>query len=147
MIRPRHRRSNAGQRGSALLEFAGSLLVISALFSGMFQFGYAVYSYGRLFEAVREGARYASLLSDGSSSTNADFSRMVQRMVVYGDPTPPPGRRPVVSGLAEKNVELVATDKTMTVTIRNFQLEGLFSKINLDGRPTVTFPCTNGARR
>jgi hypothetical protein len=137
--------SARSRRGTALLEFAGSLLVVSAAFSGMFQLGYSAYSYNRLVNAVSAGARYASLQPYGSASVDPEFSRTVQRLVVYGDPRPGPNAKPVVPGLTEQNVELVAGDRTMTVTIRNFQIDGLFSKMNVDGRPTVTFPCTNGA--
>ena len=135
------------KRGTALLEFAGSLLVISAAFSGMFQLGYGAYSYNRLVNAVRDGARYASLQPFGSAGVDPEFSRTVQRLVVYGDPKPGPNARPVVPGLTEQNVELIVGDRTMTVTIRHFQIDGAFSKLNIEGRPTVTFPCTNGAGR
>jgi hypothetical protein len=30
------------------------------------------------------------------------------------------------------------------VTVRGFEIDALFSKIKLDGRPTVTFPLTSG---
>jgi TadE-like protein len=137
--------SIGARRGTALLEFAGSLLVVSAAFSGMFQLGYSAYSYNRLVNAVRDGARYASLQPYGSSSVDPEFSKAVQRLVVYGDPKPGPAAKPVVPGLTEQNVELIIGDRTMTVTIRNFQIDGMFSKMKVDGRPTVTFPCTNGA--
>ena len=133
------------RRGTALLEFAGSLLVVSAAFSGMFQLGYSAYSYNRLVSAVRDGARYASLQPYGSASVDPEFSRTVKRLVVYSDPKPGAAAKPVVPGLTEQNVELIVGDRTMTVTIRNFQIDGLFSKLSVDGRPTVTFPCTNGA--
>jgi hypothetical protein len=136
--------STGPRRGTALLEYAGSLLVISAAFSGMFQLGYSAYSYNRLVNAVRDGARYASLQPYGSSNTDPGFARAVRELVVYGDPKPGTSAKPVVPGLTEQNVELIAGDRTMTVTIRNFQIDGLFSKLNVDGRPTVTFPCTNG---
>jgi hypothetical protein len=135
---------NRRRRGTALLEFAGSLIVISAAFSGMFQLGYSVYSYNRLVNAVRDGARYASLQPYGSDTTNPDFMKMVRSVVVYGDPKPSAGAEPVVPGLSDRNVELFIGEKTMTVTIRNFQIDGLFSKLDVNGKPTVTFPCTNG---
>jgi len=134
-----------GRQGTALIEFAGSLIVISAAFSGMFQLGFSMYSYNRLVNAVRDGARYASLQPFGSAGTNQEFSKTVQKMVVYGNPKPAEGAKPVVPRLAESNVELTIGDRTMTVTLRNFQIDGLFSKMNVDGRPTATFPCTNGA--
>ena len=37
-----------------------------------------------------------------------------------------------------------ARTATTTVTVRGFEIDALFSKIKLDGRPTVTFPLTSG---
>lgn len=126
---------------SALIEFAGSLLLISTTFTGVFQLGYELHSYNRLVNAVREGARYASIQPMGQPLGQP---AAVRRMVVYGNPNPAPNARPLLPGLSEKNVQLIVSEKTMTVAIRDFQLDGLFSKLVLDGKPTVTFPCTNG---
>ena len=136
MNRPRR------QRGNTLIEFAGALLLISTMFTGMFQFGYSLYSYNRLVNAVREGARYASMQPYGSVNTNPDLPKTVQNMVVYGDPEPRLGAQPVISGLGVKNVQLISDAKTITVAIRDFRIDGLFSRLSLDGKPTVTFPCT-----
>ena len=136
MNRPRR------QRGNTLIEFAGALLLISTMFTGMFQFGYSLYSYNRLVNAVLEGARYASMQPPGSVNTNPDLPKTVQNMVVYGDPEPRLGAQPVISGLGVKNVQLISDAKTITVAIRDFRIDGLFSRLSLDGKPTVTFPCT-----
>ena len=130
------------QTGNTLIEFAVSLLLISTTFTGAFQFGYSLYIYNRLVNAVREGARYASLQPVASINSDPDLPAAVRNVVVYGDPKPGPDVRPALSGLSEKNVQVVAGAKTVTVVIRSFQIDGLFSKLNLDGRPTVTFPCT-----
>ena len=124
------------QQGNTLIEFAVSLLLITTTFTGAFQIGCSLYSYNRLVNAVREGARYASINSD------ADSSEAVRNMVVYGDPKPDPAARPLISGLSQKNVQLVTGAKSVTVAIRDFQIDGLFSKLHLNGRPTVTFPFT-----
>ena len=50
------------ERGSAMVEFALSATLIVSFFAGVFQFGYSFYAYNALEEAVRGGARYASLL-------------------------------------------------------------------------------------
>ena len=134
-------------RGSALIEFAGSLLIISTLFTGVFQLGYAFHNYNSLVNAVRAGARYAALQPVQSKATNEDFAKSVRNVVLYGDPAPPPGARTVAPGLAENNVQLIVGPRTMTVTIRDFRIDSMFARIDIDGRPTVTFPCSNGAAR
>jgi TadE-like protein len=126
------------RRGSALIEFAFSLMILSAMFTGIFQVGFTFYSYNSLVNAVAAGARYASLQPAGS--TDPEFAKSVRNMVVYGDPVPVPGAKPVVSGLTPENVTLILGKTTATVTIRDFEIDNLFSKVKLDGRPIVTFP-------
>jgi Flp pilus assembly protein TadG len=128
--------------GSALIEFAGSLIVVSAMFTGIFQFSYAISTYHALVNAVRAGARYASLQPQPSSNANAEFTKAVQNVVVYGDPAPPANAKPVALGLTPDNVELILQPGTATVSVRGFEVDSIFSKIKLDGRPTVTFPLT-----
>jgi len=132
---PRH-----PQAGSALIEFAASLILLSALFTGVFQIGYACYSYQRLENSVRAGARYASLRSNTASAGDNGFTQAVRNLVVYADPAPAPGSKPVITGLAPGNVDVTVGDKSTTVSIRGFELDSLFSKVELAGRPTVTFP-------
>ena len=64
----------------------------------------------------------------------------VRNLVVYGDPAPGEKARPVVAGLTDANVEIVNGPGTSTVSLRGFELDALFTKVKLDGRPTVTFP-------
>jgi len=125
-------RRNA-QAGSALIEFAGSLILLSALFTGIFQVGFTFYTYERLVNSVRAGARFASLGSPVQT---------VRNLVVYEDPAPTASSKPMISGLTPANVDVVLGDKTATVSIRSFVVDALFSKVKLDGRPTVTFPLT-----
>ena len=128
--------------GSALIEFAGSLIIITALFTGIFQLSYALSTYQALVNAVRAGARYASLQSPGP-----ELPQSVRNVVVYGDPTPPASAKPVTPGLTPANVDLILEPGTATVSIRGFELGSIFSKIKLDGRPTVTFPLTRPASK
>ncbi len=128
--------------GSALIEFAGSLILLSALFTGIFQVGYTFYTYQRLVNSVRAGARYASLRSSPADAADPDFAQAVRNLVVYDDPAPPAGSKATVSGLTPPNVEVLVGDKAATVSIRGYVLDSLFSKVKLDGRPTVTFPLT-----
>ncbi len=54
-----------GQAGSALIEFAGSLILLTVMFAGIFELGYSFYTYGQLVSAIRAGARYAALQPRG----------------------------------------------------------------------------------
>jgi Flp pilus assembly protein TadG len=128
--------------GSALIEFAGSLIIVSALFTGIFQFSYALFTYQSLVNAARAGARYASLQAPSS-----DLAQSVRNVVVYGDPAPQASAKPVAPGLIPANVELILEPGTATVSIRGFELASIFSKIKLDGRPSVTFPLTRPASK
>jgi Flp pilus assembly protein TadG len=128
--------------GSALIEFAASLILVSALFTGIFQFSYALSTYHALVNAVRAGARYASLQPQQPNGPSPELNKAVQNMVVYGDPSPPANAKPVAPGLAPDNIELILEPGTATVSVRGFELASMFSKIKLDGRPTVTFPLT-----
>ena len=132
------------RRGTALIEFAGSLIILSTMFAGIFQAGYTFCTYNTLVNAVRSGARYASRQPAGSSAANPEFVKSVQNLVVYGEPAPPAGAKPIVSGLTPASVEIILGPATTTVTVRGFEIDALFSKIKLDGRPTVTFPLTSG---
>ena len=135
------------QSGSALIEFAASLILLSAMFTGFFQVSYTLFNYNALVNAVRAGARYASLQPYGAINTNPDFAKAVQNVVVYGDPKPPEGAQPVVAGLERGNVALNIDAATLTVSIRGLELSSMFSKVKLEGRPSVTFPFTNGGPR
>jgi Flp pilus assembly protein TadG len=133
------RRSRAG---NALIEFAGSLILLSTVFTGVFQIGYAFYTYGALVNAVRAGARYASL-QRGSGAADADIGNAVRNLVVYGNPAPSESDKPLVPGLTTADVQLIDSPGASTVSLRGFQIDALFTKIKLNGRPTVTFPVAN----
>jgi TadE-like protein len=133
----------SSQAGSALIEFAGSLIVLTAVFVGVFEIGYAFFSYGTLVNAVRAGARYSSQQS--SAIADPEIAKAVRNLVVYGDPAPPDHATPLVRGLSTENVEIVNGPGTSTVSLRGFEVDALFAKLKLDGRPTVTFPLASGA--
>ena len=65
------RRSEAG---SALIEFAGSLVLLAVMFAGIFEIGYSFYAYGTLVTAVRAGARYAASQPRGAGGTSPQRS-------------------------------------------------------------------------
>lgn len=128
------------ERGDALIEFAGSLVLLAVMFSGIFEIGYSFYTYGALVSAVRAGARYASLQPHGTGGDPAIAAKAVRNVVVYGDPAPPGRAQPIVPGLSTDNVELIDAPGTSTVSLHGFAIDALFMKVKLDGRPTVTFP-------
>jgi Flp pilus assembly protein TadG len=134
----------SSSKGAALIEFAGSLILLSTMFAGMFQAGYSFYAYNSLVNAVRSGARYASRQQPASAAVNPEFVKAVQNLVVYGEPAPAANAKPVVAGLTPVSVEIVLGQTTATVRLRGFEIDALFSKIKLDGRPSVTFPLTAG---
>jgi Flp pilus assembly protein TadG len=128
--------------GSALIEFAGSLIVLTAVFAGVFEIGYAFSSYGTLVNAVRAGARYSSLQPQ---SGDPEVAKAVRNLVVYGEPAPAANAQPLVTGLTTENVEIVNGPGSNTVSLRGFEVDALFAKLKLDGRPTATFP-SGGSR-
>jgi Flp pilus assembly protein TadG len=129
-------------RGSALIEFAGSLILLFSVFVGIFQIGYTFFAYNTLVNAVRAGARYASL-----QQTNAELPKTVKNLVVYGDLAPAASAQPVVPGLTIDQVNVTLGPATATVSVTGFKLDSLFSQVKLDGRPSITFPLTGGAAR
>ena len=90
-----------GQHGSALLEFsiAGTVLFI-ALF-GALEVCRLLWTYNALADAVRSGARYASMHTTTEAAQTA-----VKNVVVYGTANPGEGARPVATGLLTSNVTL-----------------------------------------
>jgi hypothetical protein len=137
-------RRGTSRSGTALIEFAAALILLSGMFAGIFQVGYTFFTYSKLVNAVRSGARYASLEAPGISATDPGFAKAVANMVVYGEPRPAAGAQPLVRGLQADNVELVLGPASATVSLRDFEIDALFTKVRLAGRPTVTFPFTNG---
>ncbi len=135
------------QKGSVFIEFALSFLVLFSIFTGAFEFGYAMFAYNTLVNAVREGARYASLkpYDSASSTPSTAFSTAVKNMVVYANPSPAQGAAPILRGLATSNVNLTVLTSgsaplQMTVSISNFPLDAVFGTVTLNGKPSVSFP-------
>ena len=95
------------RRGNAMVEFALSATLLTSVFTGVFQFGYSMYMYNELVEAVRAGTRYASVANisnSGDRSTPTAFSTAVKNMVVYGTPSPGNSPTPVVPNLGTGQV-------------------------------------------
>jgi len=139
-------RPTRSQSGSAMIEFAGSLILLSTMLTGIFQVGYTLYTYENLIHAVRAGARYAAL-SASKSAGDPELAKSVRNLVVYGDPHPPTGAKPAAPGLAPSQVEVLLEPSASTVSLHGYTIDALFAKVRLDGRPTVTFPVVSGAAR
>jgi Flp pilus assembly protein TadG len=144
-LKSRDRQGAGNRSGNALIEFAGSLVLLALMFAGIFEIGYSFYTYGTLVTAVRAGARYASLQPKAGADPAA-VAKAVRNVVVYGDPAPDASSKPLVPGLTTDHVELINSADASTVSLRGFALDAVFLKVNLDGRPTVTFPATGGAQ-
>ncbi len=134
------------QRGNALVEFALGFAVLFPLMTGIVQFGYCLFAYSELKSAVRQGARYASLLTYDSNSDaySASFGTAVRNMVVYGDPAG--GTTPVAPRLGTANVQLTVTftrgvPDTVKVSIVNYSLPAIFTTFVLN-KPSSSFPYT-----
>jgi len=136
--------SRGRRSGSVLVEFTLSATFLIAVFLGVWQFGYAFYIYSELEQAVRDGARYASLgtYNSANSTPTAAFLTAVQNVVVYGDPAG--GTTPIAPGLTTANVSLTVTftsvPTTMTVAITNYMVPTYFGNQTLSGKPTTSFP-------
>ena len=140
-------RSRRKTRGSVLVEFTLSATFLTGLFLGVWQYGYGFYSYSQLEEAVRAGARYASMRTyDSATSTpTSAFQTAVQNVVVYGNPAPAAGATPVAPGLTTANVAVnpvftSGVPTAMTVAITGYNLSTYFGTQTLTNRPTTTFP-------
>jgi len=132
------------RRGNALIEFALAFPLIFLLMGGTFQFGYAFYVYNQLQNAVRSGARYASLRSyDSSTATpSAAYLTAVRNMTVYG--APEGGSKPVVSGLSPGAVGVQVTfsdgvPSVMTVAINQFETSVAVATMRWAGKPASSF--------
>lgn len=64
------------QRGQELVEFALILPLLLLLMVGIFEFGYVVFAYNTLSNAVREGARYGSVHPDDPAAIIARAQRL-----------------------------------------------------------------------
>jgi Flp pilus assembly protein TadG len=151
-------RRSGSRRGSAMVEFALSSLILIPAFTGTFQFGYSMYLYNELVSAVRAGARYASLANlsnagDGSVPTN--YQTAIQQMVVYGSPTASSGT-PVVPGLTTGAVSVGVTFDSgnvptyTTVGISSYAIDAVFKTFTFTGKPSFTVPyfgkyCSSGS--
>jgi len=124
------------RRGSVALEFALSLSLLWLLLYNGFRFGYSIYAYESLLNAVAGAARYAA-----RTDYDATFATRVSNMAVYG--TPAGGGSPLAPQLDPRNVSVVPTPATgvpltITVSIINYPLKPGFQSLSWSGKPSVT---------
>jgi hypothetical protein len=139
------------ESGHAIIELAFSAAVMLACIAGTFQFGYTFFVYNQLLTAVGDGGRYAATRpfepQDAEKSKQA-----IRNLVVYGEPQPEPGARPVVTGLAPENVDVdwkldAGVPSAVAISIRGFSIDAIFARFLFDGRPNVEFPYVASAAR
>jgi Flp pilus assembly protein TadG len=138
----------ASRKGSVMVEFTLSMMFLIPLFLGLWEFGFAFYRYSSLENAVRAGARYASLRRYDSATItpSAGFLSAVQKVTVYGSPTADAGTAaPIVPGLTTDNVRMSVAfvsgyPRSVTVYIDNYQLPTYIGTVTLRSKPYVWFP-------
>jgi Flp pilus assembly protein TadG len=133
------------ERGGVLLEATFSFPVLLLVFTGIYQFGMAFYVYNNLEQAVRSGARYASMLKmekTGDSVPEAYVSA-VQNAVVYG--VPGGTEAPQVRGLTAGQVQVQVFFRDgvpleVEVLVTNYSFDLIFTELNLANKPRIRFP-------
>jgi Flp pilus assembly protein TadG len=135
-------RRRKGTRGNAVVELALLLPVLTGLFLGTWFFGYSYYLYAELEQAVRAGARFASLRVYDAADPSG-YQSAVQNFVVYGDPAG--GTQAIVPGLLPAQVTVTRSPAagapaSVTVSIDGYQLSGPSGAITLRGKPSLQFP-------
>ncbi len=140
---------NQRRKGNSAIELALTIGALVPLFTGAVEGGREFYLYNRLVSAAGAGAQYASELDYRSKTGEPDerFLQQVRDFAVYGKRDPGPGDEPVVHGLTPDNIEVSAEmragkPRTITVRVRRFEVDSVFSPIQYDGIPHATFPYT-----
>jgi Flp pilus assembly protein TadG len=136
-----------GRRGSSVIELALSLSVIGLVFAGSFQFGYAFHVYNALTAAVREGARHASMRTyeANTETPSPAYVEAIRNTVLFGTAQPRREAKPFAPGLRAENVRVEPIFRSgrpveVRVSIENYELNALFKKFQLAGKPSATFP-------
>lgn len=71
-----------GQRGAAAIEFAFILPLLLLMFTGMIEFGRAMWHYDALAKVARDGARYLSTVPTANLGAEAASATSVTRTIV-----------------------------------------------------------------
>jgi Flp pilus assembly protein TadG len=135
------RTGKKSERGNAMLEFAIGFFVLWAMFSGVYQFGYAFYVYNALLASVNDAAQLGSKLGYDTASPSS-YATSLRNMVVYGDETA--GSTPIVPNLTTGNVVVTVNldsagmPNDVTVAINDYSINALFTSFSLSNKPRVT---------
>jgi Flp pilus assembly protein TadG len=136
------------KRGNAILEFALSASVLIPCVAGTFQFGYGMYTYNRLQNAVDDGGRYASMRTYRCLAGATDVAKVqlaVKNVAVYGTTSPTASSVPVVNGFGtdKVNVQYTLTSSgvptSVTVNVSSFTIDTIFTSYTITAKPVVTF--------
>jgi len=106
------RRSVRDDRGAALVEFAIVLPMLLLVVWGIVDFGRLFFTSNSLATSVREGARYAAVLSSPSAGTAAIKSKVQASFTPFGGPA-------LTAGLITV-LDNSLVDGTVTVRITNY---------------------------
>ncbi|HOQ45368.1 MAG TPA: pilus assembly protein [Bryobacteraceae bacterium] len=134
-----------------MVEFALAVPLLTVLFLGTFQYGYAFFLYSELEKSVRAGARYASVrtyspptVEAGAdpASADPDYVDAVRDTVLYGDITTKditvvPGLRP--EHIVVTMPEYSAGPTRVRVCINGYSV-GFFWPVQMNNKPCVEFP-------
>jgi Flp pilus assembly protein TadG len=139
-------KNRAGRgNGTAAMELALSLPVLVGLLLGTLQFGYSFFIYNELEQAVRAGARYASLRSYASLTQTPDaaYAAAVRNVVVFANPAG--GTQAVAPGLTAASVFITmkmrnGAPSAVTVGINGYRLPQIISSVLLTNKPATQFP-------
>lgn len=145
------RRQKVAAAGTALVEFSLAVPLLTLLFLGTFQYGYAFFLYSELEKSVRAGARYASVrtyspptVTAGADPSTGDpaYVDAIRDTVMYGDiltrditvvPNLQPGN--VVVTMPEYNAQPIR----VRVCINGYSV-GFFWPAQMNNKPCVEFP-------
>lgn len=128
-------------RGSAILEFALGFTLLWTMLAGVFQFGYPLFVYNALNNAVADGAAFASR-ADFDAGATSTFTTQVKNMVVYGSPDG--GGLALAPGLTTAQVSVAWTadagglPQTVTVRIAEFSVYAIFKSFTFTNKPACT---------
>jgi Flp pilus assembly protein TadG len=138
------KRKISNEQGSAVLEFALSVILLTFLFTGTFQYGYSFYIYNNLSTSIRSAARFGSI----QPYPSAGFTNLVKNVAVYGKVQPAVDDKPVAPGLQASNISVnVVMGKNgapeyVRVFVIAYSLNSVFGVWNLNDKPAATFTYT-----
>lgn len=144
------RPSSQGRRGNVMLEFALTSSIMMFLLLGTFQFGQGLLAYNNLVNAVRHGARYASMAkisNSGNATLSSAYVDAVRNAVVYGDPfVPDSAKIPVVSGLEPSQVDVQVmfdagnVPRNVTVRLNSYTINAVGTSFTIRNKPSLQMP-------